>query len=232
VRRGPSIRNWAVGVTTAPRRQATLEWTLDSLYRAGWGTPRLFVDSATAIADRFAHLPVTLREPAVGAWPNFYLGLAELLMREPEADAYLMVQDDVIFYDCEDLRAYLERSLWPAEPIGAVSLYCPTIYTQPEPGWHRHQGEWVYGALAFLFPRESAQRLIADLRVLEHRWSRWNGGKANIDVVIGRWAVRHKRPVYYPTPSLVQHIGDTSTIWRGARALGVRKAGRFAGDLA
>jgi hypothetical protein len=84
---------------------------------------RTFNKRTVAIGDRFAHVPVRLREPSVGAWPNFYLGLAELLMREPDADAYLMVQDDAIFYDREDLSTYLGRTLWPAEPMGAVSLF-------------------------------------------------------------------------------------------------------------
>jgi hypothetical protein len=230
-RRGPMVQKWAVGVTTAPRRQETLSWCLDSLFRAGWDAPRLFIDSRIEIASRFAHLPVTLREPAVGAWPSYYLGLAELLLREPAADAYLMVQDDALFYDRENLREYLETVLWPDWPLGALSLYCPMVYTQPAAGWHAHAGVWVYGALAFVFPRESAKRLIADLRVLEHRWSQRNEGLANIDVVIGHWARRSGVPVVHPTPSLVQHIGDTSTLWSQARALGARKADRFAGDL-
>jgi hypothetical protein len=229
-RRGAPISRWAVGVTTAPRRQETVSWCLDSLARAGWNAPRLFVDARTQGAERHAHLETTLRVPAVGAWPNYYLGLAELLMREPAADAYLMVQDDAFFYDREDLREHLEAALWPEWPVGAVSLYCPMSYTQPEAGWHTRIDPWVFGALAFVFPREAAKRLIADLNVLEHRWSRRNEGLANIDVVIGRWAQRYGLPVYYPTPSLVQHIGDTSTLWPRARALGVRKADRFAGD--
>jgi hypothetical protein len=231
VRRGPRIGKWAVGVTTAPRRQETLSWCLDSLARAGWSAPRLFIDSSAPVPERFSHLPVTLRTPALGAWPNYYLGLAELMMREPAADAYFMVQDDSIFYDREDLSAYLDAALWPDEPVGAVSLYCPKIYTQPESGWHRRAEPWVYGALAFVFPRESAKRFIADLTVIEHRWSQRNEGRAQIDLVIGDWAQRSELPIYYPTPSLVQHIGDTSTLWPRARALGARKADRFAGDL-
>ncbi len=230
-RQGPAVAEWAVGMTTAPRRQETIALCLDSLLRAGWSMPRLFVDSGADIARRFAHLPVTLHEPALGAWPNYYLGLAELLMREPAADAYLMVQDDGLFYDREDLRQYLEAVLWPDWPIAAVSLYCPMVYTKPDAGWHRLEGRWVYGAVGFVFPRPSAQRLIADLGVLGHRWSERNEGLANIDVVIGKWAERNKLPLYYPTPSLVQHVGDTSTLWPRARALGVRKADRFAGDV-
>src|SRR5262249_39891830 len=128
--RGPRIRRWAVGVTTAPRRQPTLHWCLDSLIRAGWEQPRLFVDSAVTIAGRVANLPISLRAEKLGAWPNYYLALTELLLREPWADAYFLVQDDVILYDREDLRRYLEQTLWPADPTGAISLFCSSKYTQ------------------------------------------------------------------------------------------------------
>jgi hypothetical protein len=231
VRRGPAVRRWAVGVTTAPRRQPTLAWCLDSLARAGWDRPRLFMDSAVAVPERHRGLPVSLRDSRLGAWPNYYLAVAELLMRDPHADAYLLVQDDVVFYDRQDLRAYLERSLWPAEPVGAVSLFCSRAYTRPRPGWHRRRGRWVWGAQAFAFPRTSAKRLVADPYVLEHRWGSRHGGLAYIDVLLGEWAARHGLPIYYPSPSLAQHVGDTSTLWPDSRADGGRSADQFAGDL-
>jgi hypothetical protein len=228
-RRGSAVSRWAVGVTTAPRRQPTLERCLDSLVRAGWDRPRLFVDSAVTIAERFADFPVTLRESKLGAWPNYYLALAELLMREPDAHAFLLVQDDVILAHADGLRRYLELALWPDEPTGAVSLFCSSAYPQPRPGWHRLGDAWVLGAQAFIFPRESAKCFVADPAVLGHRWNSCNLGLANIDTLIGTWASRHGLPIYYPTPSLAQHIGDTSTLWPAARLDGYRRADRFAG---
>ena len=115
-RTGSRVRHWAVGVTTAPRPQPTLSSCLDSLLLAGWEVPRLFVDSAVTVADRFSDLPLTFRETKLGPWPNYYLALLELLMREPEADAFMLVQDDVIFDDRYNLREYLEGMLWPVEP--------------------------------------------------------------------------------------------------------------------
>jgi hypothetical protein len=226
---GRRVQNWAVGVITSPRLTPTLDTCLDSLKRAGWGSPRLFVDKATSIALRHASLPLTLREPGIGAWPNYYLALAELVLREPEADAYLMVEDDVLFFDREDLRTYLEAILWPAEPIGAVSLYCSSMYTRPSAGWHRFDGEWQWGALAFLFSRESARQFLGDPLVLAHR-SRNDEGLADADLLIGRWSAQRELPIYFPTPSLVQHIGETSAIWPSARAFGSRRADQFAGD--
>jgi hypothetical protein len=217
-------------VTTAPRRQPTLSGCLDSLLRAGWERPRLFVDGPVAVEARFADLPVTVRETRVGAWPNFYLALAEMLMREPKADAFFLIQDDVLLYDRRDLRRYLEECLWPADPVGAVSLFCSSTYTRPQAGWHAPEAPWVWGAQTFLFPRASAKRLVADPDVLEHRWSGRNQGLANIDVVVGEWAARHGLAVYCPTPSLAQHVGHTSTLWPDALIEGGRWADRFAGD--
>jgi hypothetical protein len=180
---------------------------------------------------RFSDLPVTFHESKLGAWPNYYLALIELLMRDPEADAFLLVQDDVIFYDRQNLREHLEQVLWPADPIGLVSLYCPKAYTQPKTGWHRNKGKWLLGALAFVFPRELAKRFVCDALVLEHRWSHPKHGLAVIDSVIGCWAARQGVAIHYPTPSLAQHVGDTSTIWLHMRSADDRRADRFAGDL-
>jgi hypothetical protein len=227
---GLRIRSWAVGITTTPRYPPTLECCLDSIVRAGWKTPRIFMDGKVSLPARHQHLPVTLREPKVRAWPNFYLALMELLMREPGADAYLISQDDAFFCDSEDLREYLQSALWPND-VGAVSLYCSSAYTRPQNGWHRHEGMWQWGAMAFILPRESAKMFVADPGVLQHRWCQRNAGCANIDTEIGLWSRRTRRPIFFPTPSLVQHIGDVSTLWPGARATGPRCADRFAGDI-
>ena len=88
-----------------------------------------------ALPERFAHLPGVLRERRVGCWPNYYLALAELLLRHPDADAYLMAEDDVQFYDFELLREYLEEMLWPDRRLCVLSLYCPQTYSARDFVW-------------------------------------------------------------------------------------------------
>ena len=229
-RSGPLIRHWAVGVTTAPRQVPTLSECLAGLARAGWPTPRIFVDGNVSIPQEFAHLPQTVREPRMGAWPSYYLALAELLMRHPQADAYLLVQDDALVCDDGELRVYLEDVLWPGKRAGIASLFCSRAYTQPRAGWYSFQGAWVWGALAFVFSREAAQQFLADLAVVQHRWTRSRNPLADIDWRIGQWAWQNDVPLYYPTPSLVQHIGDVSSLWQGLRAYGDRRASWFAGS--
>jgi hypothetical protein len=230
-RSGPRIQTWAVGITTSFRPIPTLDASLDSLIRAGWRYPRVFMDGEVPLAPRHRYLPVTVRQPKVRAWPNFYLSLIELLMREPHADAFLMIQDDALFCDYPDVRRYLEQALWPDGKVGAISLYCSSVDTQPLRGWHTFNGMWQWGAMAFVFSPESAKAFVSDPDVLAHRWCRLNDGCANIDTEVGLWSQRAGRKVFYPTPSLVQHIGDVSTLWPGARASGPRRADRYAGDV-
>src|SRR5262249_18648960 len=115
------------------------------------------------------------------------------------------------FTDRPDLRGYLEEVLWLADPAGLVSLYCSSAYTRPTPGWHRHEGSWIWGALAFIFPRAVARRLLADPDVLAHRLTRPPPAPA-----------RPRAPAHRPAPGPAPHR-------RGQRRLArpPRHPGRF-----
>jgi hypothetical protein len=190
------------------------------------------MDSAVRVSERFGHLPGTLRNPAVGAWPNHYLSLVELTLRDPDADAFLLLQDDALIYDGEDVRAYLEETLWPAGPLPIVSLYCPNPYTADQFGWHRYPNAWVWGALALVFSRLTAQAYLRDRHICRHRWRSAAKGLSQIDVLLGWWARRRRIPIWFPTPSLVQHIGKTSTLAVDSAAVGRRAASVLVGKPA
>jgi hypothetical protein len=226
-RRRQQIVKWAVGVTTSPRRAPTLERCLDHLTRAGWDAPHLFMDGTVRLPERFGHLPGTLRNPLIGAWPNHYLALFELTLRQPDAEAYLIMQDDALIYDGENVREYLELALWPAGSAPIISLYCPGIYNANRYGWHRFRKSWVWGAQAFVFSRGAAQSYLRDRRICRHRWRSPDGGLTQIDVLLGWWAWWRRVPVWYPTPSLVQHVGNVSTLWVDNRTEGKRAANLF-----
>lgn len=228
---GDRVLRWAVGVTTAPRKQMTLEWCLDSLARAGWEQPHLFLDGTIRVPERYSHLQVTWRETGVGAWPNYFLALHELLMLEPDADAYLLVQDDANVFDSHNLREYLERALWPGPRHGIVSLYCPEPYNAGSAGWHQLNQAWLWGALAFVFPAHLARAFAGDPQVVSHRWANRDTGRLGIDSLLGSWTRAHHVDVWYPIPSLVQHVGNTSAIWHAADNAGPRRADWFAGDI-
>jgi hypothetical protein len=228
-RHGRRVRNWAIGVTTAPRIQPVLSACLESLARAGWQRPHLFIDSAVNVSEHHDQLPCTFRDERVGAWANYYLTLAELLLGHPRADAYIVVQDDALVYDGESLTSYLETVLWPGQTSCLVSLYCSGADAAADPGWHPCDGMMMSGPLALAFPREQAKAFVTDREVFEHRWSADELAATSIGDVISLWAFKRGVPIWLPTPSLVQHIGETSTIWPLARAKGKRRAQWFAG---
>ncbi|MCH7729843.1 MAG: hypothetical protein IH991_25740, partial [Planctomycetes bacterium] len=122
-----TVSDWAVGVTTAPRTKPTIDRCLASLVQAGWSDFRLFADAGAEIPTAFANHPITRRDVKLGAWPNWYLGLGELFMRFPHADAFMIVQDDTVL--CRNVRPLLERILWPSSKVGVVSVYSPSTYT-------------------------------------------------------------------------------------------------------
>lgn len=202
---GKPIESWAVGITTAPRPQATLERTRKSLAAAGWPQTRVFDDDG------------------VGAWRNWIGSLAQLVDEDPRAEAYMMVQDDAVF--CRGLRAYLERTLWPAAGAALGSPYCPGPYKRRRPGWNRQNRGWyLVGAVCWVFPPSAARVLLAELGRVEAR--------QQIDARVGRWAASVGRSVWYHTPSLVQHIGTGNSALGDPLVNNLRTAIDFIGEEA
>ena len=225
------VRRWSVGITTSRRRIPTLEQCAQSVRRAGWEEPVLFVDGDMEIPKSLSKLPSCRRIPAVGAFPNYALSLMELFMRDPHADAYMMLQDDALFPGTSVVRQYLEEVLWLGKTPGIVSLYCSTEYQQQVSGWHRFNVPWIWGAVAFIFSNEVVRAWLTSPLVYDHRALANNEGLSKIDVMIGLFSQSTGVSIHYPSPSLVQHIGTISTIWQFARAVNARKAGQFIGDL-
>ncbi|QDV52190.1 glycosyltransferase [Gimesia fumaroli] len=222
-----NVKHWAVGITTAPRKKSTLLQTLDSLKAAGWDSPRLFAEPGVEIPFEFNRLPVSRRDETLGAFPNWYLALTELVLRNPRAEAFLLCQDDVLF--TSDIRDYLEHSLWPAKQVGVVSIYCPSHYPQTEkPGFIREDRGWKsWGALAYIFSNPAARAILSDSMVLNHRDFGPAEGLHHIDSVVGYWCERNQLSYFVHSPSLAQHIGDSSTIYPRANASGNRQAKDF-----
>ncbi len=228
-RAGPHLRSWAIGVTTAPRRSCTLEHTLDSIFRAGWHDPRLFLDGTIHMPKKYEHLPVSWRDDSIGAWPTWYMALAELVLRSPSADAYVMLQDDVVLYDRENLSEYLQRALWPGDRPGIVSLFYNGSNTSP--GWHRTRDEWPFSAQALVIAPEVARAMLCDTGL-----SRWwlaaaGGNHIPIPEIIAPWVHQNGIEAWYATPCLAQHIGNTSTIWTDASLRLGRRATWFSGGV-
>lgn len=211
-----SIRptSWEYGVMTVVSRKDTLlPGTLSSLVDAGFPTPRLFVDDCND-ASVYTHLglPITTRWPVLRVAGNWTLGVYELYMRNPHADAYAMFQDDIIA--CKDLRAYVEKTGIPAN--GYCNLY--TAYAnQRRMETQQHRRGWYtsnqsgFGALALIFTRDALVRLLSS-KYLTERPQGEKGHKAIDGGIVTALKEQHVKE-YVHMPGLVQHTGgDSSTL--------------------
>jgi hypothetical protein len=219
------LQNWAVAVTAAPRGAPTLGRTLASIQAAGFPRPRVFADGDVAVAEGY---DVTRRTPAVGGWPNFWLAATELISRQPAADAYLIVQDDVVF--CAGVFDYVSRFDVP-EDCGVLSLFCPACHNQGL-GWFTiPTGYGMASAQAFAFPRERMYEFLAHPWTVNHRRSApqsehfCGDGLHHIDGVVGEWLRLTGLACFCHSPSLSQHIGHDSAMYPGFEG---KKDRRFA----
>ena len=227
-----TLRTWAVGVTTAPRRQPTLTPSLKSLQESGWDEPILFIDGQVDVDEQFGGLRQFRRDKPSGAWPAWCFAAQTLLDSSPMADAIMIVQDDAIFPGVKAIKPYVESCLWPRDSNldrpSIVSLYTSNDDSLDENRWRALPTRWKYGAVALAFPRAQ----LIDLLTSEKQ-GLMDGlveGHAGIDSRIGHWAERRGVDIWHPSPSLVQHIGQVSSVWARSRAVGLRRASRFIAD--
>ena len=221
---------WAYGVTTVPKRRCDLlPKTLASLCAAGFDSPRLFIDGArNGIEWEKFNLAITLRWPTIRTYGNWILGLAELYIREPEADRYAMFQDDFVTY--RNLRSYLEKSPYPDK--GYLNLYTfpSNQLLAPAGERERARGNWFQsrnldsgrdyhgqrqqtgrGAVALVFNRMAVQSLITHQHMVDRPmdvtwgWRKVDGG---IVEAMNKAGFRE----YVHDPSLTQHVGRISTM--------------------
>ncbi len=225
-----TVATWAVGVTTAPRAVATLERSLRSLADAGWPDALVFAEPDTPLPGWLEFHRVVQRPVTLGAWPNWLLSLQELTLRYPWADAYLLCQDDVLY--TRDLRAYLEKTLWPTENTGVVSLHTALHQESATRGFSA-LGEnevMAWGAQAYVFPNAAARALLRSGLAINHRNRGPRSGLCNIDTIVGQWCDLANMPYFVHSPSPTQHIGDASAIWERGDTIGRRQAGSFPGE--
>ncbi len=206
---------WSYGVTTVPSRvDDLLPRTLASLKEAGFDAPRLFVDGAKdATAYEKFGLEVTTRYPNVRTFGNWVLSLWELYLRDPDANLYAVFQDDFITY--KNLRTYLEKLDYPGR--GDDKGYW-NLYTFPrnqkkckaEPGWYVSD-QLGKGAVALVFDRRAVQALLASSDMVGRPTNASRGWRA-VDGGIVTALRKEGYTEYIHNPSLVQHVGDRSSM--------------------
>jgi hypothetical protein len=181
----------AAYLLSCPAREGLLERTLASLRRTDWkGEPCVILDCSDH-PDRRVRMVEACRR------------LLETALGSVSWDYFLFLEDDV------ELNIHLRHNLeswWPIRhgQVRLASLYNPgvrflaqgTACAAADPGT-------VYGSQAMLFSRCCAAYVLK-----------------NYDQAIGMQDIRFSRlaerlgPIYYHTPSLVQHVGRDS-VWGG-----------------
>lgn len=220
---------WAVGVRTCPRPGGTnyLPQTLDALAAAGWRDVMVFAEPGSQVPRG---VPATRRAKGLGGWGSWYASAVELLLAEPEAGAYLLVEDDARI--APGARSHLEEHvLWPdGSAEQCLSLYTSGPHERDaggKPGWHA-RAKWTLGSVAVVMSQAFLRRMLVDPAIANHRWAQ-HAPTRNTDGQIGQAAAHMGRPVWHPVPSLAWHMGHDSATWPGLAAEDHRQASSFAG---
>lgn len=234
---------WVVAVTTAPRKDCTLNLCIESLRNCGW-EPIIFAEpDSTPTVLQTIH-----NEHKLGVWHN-WLSSVRFCLNNTSADVIMTVQDDMLFHP--DSKKFAEKILWPAEDVGFVSLYTPQHYSfkahqtveMRDPGVNRIITRSLWGACALIFPRKILEE------VLEHPiTNKWLGASirtksktqeimirrknnpsliANSDTAIGKIMNAMGKTMWFVDPSPTSHIAEFSTIGHGGND-GKRNAYRLA----
>ena len=223
---------WYVGVRTAPRRQPTLRASIASIVAAGW-IPTIFAEPGTDLSG-LEEFPIVQRTERLGVWGNW----RDILERAAASDAeqVLTFEDDAIVVP--GARAFVEASGILAQPrVGFASLYTSRAHHQAREGWHTvDTSQWgcFWGSVALVMPRDSVQEIVS--HPIAQDWRGISGKQVapdvwGGDVCVTRIVLDRKRQIWAHSPSLCQHIGDTSTIPGHAGATGNRRAKAVATGL-
>lgn len=216
------VTNWAVGVSVGVRRVPVIQHCLESIAKNGW-SPVVFAEPGVEPVPGFEWIqrPQTIApliwspdrispDGQFGIFQNYLQTLADLLVRFPDAEAILYVQDDVIFSN--GVREFMERDLWPSQKTGFVSPYCPNEkgYRTDPPQCRHVKHMYLISGQTYCFPREIAERIVADKTaalwkgaVTRHEKTPWK--KKALDAWTGIWMANNSLKVYFYSPSLCNH---------------------------
>ncbi len=206
--------NFAYAVMTCGSRLKTyLPRTLESLAKAGFESPRVYVDGASGCVDVPHVENATIRTGTpVGPFGAWMATAWELFTRQPDAERFVIFQDDIVA--SLGLREFLEHSKYPDKG------YC-NLCTYPVNAERVHFGVGWYeadqkgqGAQGLMFSNEAFTALLhsphLSMRVssknpgdVKRRWKFIDGA-----VVTAMKGLGYREFVH--DPSLVSHIGDVS----------------------
>ncbi len=195
---------------------------MDSILSAGWSTKDLVVSADNNYYPNINHgIWTIVRNCKLGAWNHWFECLKFLLSKSKE-DWLPIIQDDVIF--CKNLLPYLKQVKIP-DNCSIYSPFTPIQYTGKQVGWTLISDPSLWMAQTLFIRRDAAEKILKSNIVWQIR------GDNQIDNRLGLWLIQSKNKIYFHTPSLAEHIGETSTLWNKATVEGKRKSGSFNPDL-
>lgn len=215
--------DWAVGITTAPRKRLFLDATWNSARAAGWESAVAFAEPGSPQPELPGLSYVTHREKQ-GAWRNWRGLLTHLARRADECELVMMIQDDVAFRP--GLRKFLEETVSPTERTIYSPYTCNYFrnYFSKRQGWVSFKpGFAMIGALTYVFNRDT---LLWLERTLPQEVKR----NQHIDAYLGLAMKEARLPIYTHIPSLAQHLADDCSSLGYKRDPRIREASDFVAE--
>jgi len=194
----------AIGITHVPRKVETLGKSLLTLPK-GVGVT-VYPDGMHTLNTSVA---VKRLGDRVGCFRHWYRVLADLC--ETDADAVGIMPDDVQYHS--SVWSVITSKL-AEDGTGYVAAFLPKGMADRygwRQGWHECKGGWAtsWGG-GYVFPIAVARELIAHPYIINHR-DHYAKNK-QIDHAIPEAVHRMGLKQWYHYPSLLRHIGYTSTV--------------------
>lgn len=217
--RGYNPMEWAYGVTTVPERisNGCLSATLQSLEKAGFGAPHIFVDAAVdeegqlRVPGWVYDYPVTVRHRRMGIHAHWVLSFAELCFLAPKADRFALFQDDIMMN--EGTREFLESYRIPEHAY--LNLFTSPRNKVKNAKGFRPAKHRCHGAHALVFPQAAARELLATKSIMKYMANHRCGEGVDIVIAMSLKKRKHRPFVHHPsiiriidTPSTVGHVND------------------------
>lgn len=215
----PWVTNrWSYSVTTVPSRVNTLTTTLESLEAAGFDDPVIAVDGPDDGAYSWLQgYTYRYRGENIRPFAHWYLTLQEMYLRDPWCQYYAIFQDD--FICVRNLRAYLTKCTYPEKGYWNLFTFMENddmVQQVQTKGWipaaRAAQGYQLgRGAVALVFSHEAVQVLLDSPHMKTRVYDSQKGFKSIDGAVVT--AMHHAGwTEYVHNPSLVQHIGEVSSM--------------------
>ena len=252
-KRPQTLVTLSLGIITADRDgEPTINNTIRSIRSAGFTQPVNVFTSAKRVTDASitaadTNTTVHRDNSVIGCVPN-WTRAADWLLKNTDTSWIMIMQDDIAWCrQGHDILQYSMRAIDNQKRgilrgrLGMLSPYTSPAMVPPKVGgvgWTeaRFHGKTtgLWGALAMCFPRESLKAVLKSDRFKSHKSHR------ALDYIVGDTLRSYMQPpleVKVHIPSLVDHTGDHSTIYKpsatkhNANLQKLRRGYKFRGDI-